>query len=152
MAFGEFESRPSYTPMADINVTPLVDVMLVLLVIFIIAAPMMTGALHMELPQVDVAAASDKPAPLEIAIEADGQVSVDGQALPMAQLAAALSLRAQAQSAQANEVQLKIDKTVPYGRVAEAMAEIQKSEMRSVSLAVQPARPKIDTTAPAPRN
>ena len=150
MAFGEFESRPSYTPMADINVTPLVDVMLVLLVIFIIAAPMMTGALHMELPQVDVAAASDKPAPLEIAIEANGQVSVDGQALPMAQLAAALSLRAQ--SAQATEVQLNIDKTVPYGRVAEAMAEIQKSELRSVSLAVQSAGPKIDSTAPAPRN
>ena len=150
MAFGEFESRPSYTPMADINVTPLVDVMLGLLVIFIIAAPMMTGALHMELPQVDVATSSAKPAPLEISIKADGQVSVDGQALPMAQLAAALSLRAQ--SAQATEVQLNIDKTVAYGRVAEAMAEIQKSELRSVSLAVQSAGPKIDSTAPAPRN
>ena len=150
MAFGEFESRPSYTPMADINVTPLVDVMLVLLVIFIIAAPMMTGALHMELPQVDVATGSAKPAPLEISIKADGQVSVDGQALPMAQLAAALSLRAQ--SAQATEVQLNIDKPVAYGRVAEAMAEIQKSELRSVSLAVQSAGPKIDSTAPAPRN
>jgi biopolymer transport protein ExbD len=150
MAFGEFESRPSYTPMADINVTPLVDVMLVLLVIFIIAAPMMTGALHMELPQVDVATGSAKPAPLEISIKADGQVSVDGQALPMSQLAAALSLRAQ--SAQATEVQLNIDKTVAYGRVTEAMAEIQKSELRSVSLAVQSAGPKIDSTAPAPRN
>jgi biopolymer transport protein ExbD len=136
--------------MADINVTPLVDVMLVLLVIFIIAAPMMTGALHMELPQVDVASSSAKPAPLEISIKADGQVSVDGQALAMTQLAAALSLRAQ--SAQATEVQLMIDKTVPYGRVAEAMAEIQKSELRSVSLAVQSAAPKIDVTAPAPRN
>jgi biopolymer transport protein ExbD len=70
--------------------------------------------------------------------------------LPMAQLAAALSLRAQ--SAQATEVQLNIDKTVAYGRVAEAMAEIQKSELRSVSLAVQSAGPKIDSTAPAPRN
>lgn len=150
MAFGEFEPRTSHTPMADINVTPLVDVMLVLLVIFIIAAPMMTGALHMELPQVDVASSSAKPAPLEISIKADGQVSVDGQALAMTQLAAALSLRAQ--SAQATEVQLMIDKTVPYGRVAEAMAEIQKSELRSVSLAVQSAAPKIDVTAPAPRN
>jgi hypothetical protein len=57
-----------------------------------------------------------------------------------------------AQSAQTSEVQLNIDKTVPYGRVAEAMAEIQKSELRSVSLAVQPAAPKIDTTPPATRN
>ena len=68
----------------------------------------------------------------------------------MAQLAAALSLRAQ--SAQASEVQLNIDKTVPYGRVAEAMAEIQKSELRSVSLAVQSAAPKIGPTPPVPRN
>ena len=150
MAFGEFEPRPLHTPMADINVTPLVDVMLVLLVIFIIAAPLMTSALHMELPQVDVPAGSVKPVPLEITIDAEGKVSVDGQALPMAQLAAALSLRAQ--SAQASEVQLNIDKTVPYGRVAEAMAEIQKSELRSVSLAVQSAAPKIGPTSPAPRN
>ena len=150
MAFGEFEPRPSHTPMADINVTPLVDVMLVLLVIFIIAAPLMTGALQMALPEVDVPAGSAKTAPLEINIDAEGQVSVDGQALPMAQLAAALSLRAQ--SAQASEVQLNIDKSVAYGRVAEAMAEIQKSELRSVSLAVQPAAPKIETTPPATRN
>jgi biopolymer transport protein ExbD len=150
MAFGEFEPHLMYTPMADINVTPLVDVMLVLLVIFIIAAPLMTGALHMELPQVDVPAGSAKPVPLEITIDAEGKVSVDGQALPMAQLAVALSLRAQ--SAQASEVQLNIDKTVPYGRVAEAMAEIQKSELRSVSLAVQSAAPRIEPTSPAPRN
>ena len=72
MAFGEFEPRPLHTPMADINVTPLVDVMLVLLVIFIIAAPLMTGALHMELPRVDVPAGSAKPVPLEITIDAEG--------------------------------------------------------------------------------
>ena len=65
-------------------------------------------------------------------------------------LAAALSLRAA--DGAATEVQLRIDKSVAYGRVAEVMAEIQKSELRSVSLAVQSAGPKIDSTAPAPRN
>ena len=150
MAFGEFEPRPSHTPMADINVTPLVDVMLVLLVIFIIAAPLMTGALHMDLPQADVASSPANPAQIEVALDSNGQLTVDAQVLAVDQLAAALSLRAQA--AQASEVQLKVDKTVPYGKVAEVMAEIQKSELRSVSLAVQSAAPKIPANSPPARN
>jgi len=150
MAFGEFEKRNTHTPMGDINVTPLVDVMLVLLVIFIIAAPLMTGALHMELPQADVASSPVNPTQIEVALDGAGQLTVDAQALPVEQLAAALSLRAQA--AQASEVQLKVDKSVPYGKVAEVMAEIQKSELRSVSLAVQSAAPKISPISPPARN
>jgi len=150
MAFGEFEKRNTHTPMGDINVTPLVDVMLVLLVIFIIAAPLMTGALHMELPQTDVASSPVNPTQIEVALDGAGQLTVDAQALPVEQLAAALSLRAQA--AQASEVQLKVDKSVPYGKVAEVMAEIQKSELRSVSLAVQSAAPKISPISPPARN
>ena len=150
MAFGEFEKRSMHTPMGDINVTPLVDVMLVLLVIFIIAAPLMTSGLHMELPQADVAPSSANPVQIEVALDSNGQLTVDAQVLALDQLAAALSLRAQA--AQASEVQLKVDKTVAYGKVAEVMAEIQKSELRSVSLAVQSAAPKIPLNSPPARN
>ena len=150
MAFGEFEKRSMHTPMGDINVTPLVDVMLVLLVIFIIAAPLMTSGLHMELPQADVAPSSANPVQIEVALDSNGQLTVDAQVLALDQLAAALSLRAQA--AQASEVQLKVDKTVPYGKVAEVMAEIQKSELHSVSLAVQSAAPKIPFNSPPARN
>jgi hypothetical protein len=64
--------------------------------------------------------------------------------------AAALSLRAA--DGAASEVQLRIDKSVPYGRVAEVMAEIQKSELLSLSLAVQTPAPKIQITSPPPRN
>ena len=150
MAFGEFEKRQSHAPMGDINVTPLVDVMLVLLVIFIIAAPLMTSALHMELPQADAPPAPTKPVLLVVALDSTGQLSVDGQPLSVSQLAAALSLRAHA--AQTTEVQLKVDKSVPYGNVAEVLAEIQKSELHSVSLAVQSAAPKIHPISPPASN
>ena len=150
MAFGEFEPRQNHTPMGDINVTPLVDVMLVLLVIFIIAAPLMTSSIHMELPQVDVSPSSVKATQLEVALDSVGQLTVDSQPLQINQLAAALSLRAQA--AQATDVQLSIDKNVPYGKVAEVMAEIQKSDLHSVSMAVQTTAPKIQSKSPIARN
>ena len=150
MAFGEFEKRQSHVPMGDINVTPLVDVMLVLLVIFIIAAPMMTGGLHMELPQADAPPPPTKLILLEVALDSTGQLRVDGQPLSISQLAAALSLRAAA--ALTTEVQLKVDKSVPYGSVAEVLAEIQKSELRSVSLAVQSPAPKIQPISPPASN
>ena len=136
--------------MGDINVTPLVDVMLVLLVIFIIAAPMMTGGLHMQLPQADAPPVPAKPVLLEVALDSTGQLRVDGQPLSISQLAAALSLRAAA--ALTTEVQLKVDKSVPYGSVAEVLAEIQKSELRSVSLAVQSPAPKIQSNSPPASN
>ena len=136
--------------MGDINVTPLVDVMLVLLVIFIIAAPMMTGGLHMELPQADAPPPPTKLILLEVALDSTGQLRVDGQPLSISQLAAALSLRAAA--ALTTEVQLKVDKSVLYGSVAEVLAEIQKSELRSVSLAVQSPAPKIQSISPPASN
>ena len=149
MSLGRFESQDAHQPMADINVTPLVDVMLVLLVIFIIAAPLMTGALSLALPSVDAPSNPANANALEVTLDSQGELRVDGQALPLSQLAAALRLRGQAASA--TEVQLKVDKAVAYGQVAEVMAEIQKSDFRSVALAVQTAAPKI-SNSPATRN
>ena len=146
MAFGEFDASPTSAPMKDINVTPLVDVMLVLLVIFIITAPLLTGSLTMDLPTADAPVSSSKSVPVEVALDSQALLTVDGQAIELKQLAAALSLRAT--DGQANEVQLRIDKSVVYGRVAEVMAEIQKSELRSVLLAVQTPAPKIPPSSP----
>lgn len=150
MAFGEFDSAPRSAPMSDINVTPLVDVMLVLLVIFIITAPLMTGALQLALPQVQAPLSSTSPTTLEVTMDSRGQLMLDAQPLPVSQLAAALNLRST--DGASTDVQLRIDKTVPYGQVAEVMAEIQKSELRSASLVVQTPAPKIPASSSPQRH
>ena len=146
MAFGEFDASPPSAPMKDINVTPLVDVMLVLLVIFIITAPLLSGSLNLSLPSVDAPAAPRQGVPVEVALDSQAVLTVDGQVMDLKQLAAALRLRAA--DGGASEVQLRIDKSVAYGRVAEVMAEIQKSELLSLSLAVQTPAPKITASSP----
>ena len=72
MAFGRLERNPGARPMSDINMTPLIDVMLVLLVIFMITAPLMTSSLRLDLPRADGAAPSDAPAFVALAIDAQG--------------------------------------------------------------------------------
>jgi len=150
MAFGEFDTSPSSAPMSDINVTPLVDVMLVLLVIFIITAPLMTGALQMTLPQVQAPAATATADATTVSINSQGQLFLDARPVPLDRLAPDLNLRAT--DGLATQVQLQVDESVPYGRVAEVMAEIQKSELRSVSLVVQTPAPKIPSSSPPLRN
>lgn len=150
MAFGEFDASPASAPMKDINVTPLVDVMLVLLVIFIITAPLLTGSLNMELPTADAPASTRKGLPVEVALDSQQVLTVDGQVVNLPQLAVALRMRAA--DGAATEVQLRVDQSVAYGRVAEVIAEIQKSELLSLSLAVQTPAPKIQPTSPPARN
>ena len=78
MAFGRLERNPGARPMSDINMTPLIDVMLVLLVIFMITAPLMTSSLRLDLPRADGAAPSDAPAFVALAIDASGGPSLLG--------------------------------------------------------------------------
>jgi biopolymer transport protein ExbD len=88
MAFGSFENSGSSQPMAEINTTPLVDVMLVLLVIFIITAPLFHEALPIDLPRVDASRLDDPPQVLSVAIDAAGDVFIDGQAVERSEMAA----------------------------------------------------------------
>jgi len=146
MAFGEFNASKTPSLMKDINVTPLVDVMLVLLVIFIITAPLLTGNLNMTLPTADAPPSASQAVSVDVTLDSQAVLSVDGQPIGLNQLAAALSLRAADDPA--TEVQLRVDQSVPYGRVAEVIAEIQKSALSSVSLAVQTPAPKIPASSP----
>lgn len=117
MSFGRLERRDAPKPMSDINMTPLIDVMLVLLVIFIIAAPLMASALKLQLPKADAATPGTGSAQvIAISIDAQGRYFLGHEALEPDALKARLqTLAAQRPDA---ELRLSADRDVPYGRVA----------------------------------
>ena len=127
--------------MSDINVTPLVDVMLVLLVIFIITAPLMVGSLSLNLPQVDAAPAGAAPRVVRLAIDAQSRVYLDEQAIDEDALARALAQRAQSAGAELPELQLQADERVPYGRVAEVMGLAQQAGLTRIAFVTERERP-----------
>jgi biopolymer transport protein TolR len=139
MSFGRLERTPSAQPMSEINMTPLIDVMLVLLVIFIITAPLLVGAVKVELPKAEGATPVDAPQFVALSIDKAGQVFVDGQPLSTEALGNTLKLTAQKNS-QA-EVQLRADTAVPYGRVVEVMGLAHKAGLSRLGFVAQAPEP-----------
>ena len=123
MAFGRLERRRADAPISDINMTPLIDVMLVLLVIFIITAPLLASSLKLDLPSVKGAAATDTPVFVALAIDAEGQLYAGDQPATQEQVIA--RVREAARRDPNTEVQLRADRRVPYGRVAELIGWVQ---------------------------
>ena len=146
MAFGRFPRTPQAKPFSEINVTPLVDVMLVLLVIFLITAPLMGGALRLDLPATE---SSSSPVPtnsLSLSIDPKGLIFIDEKPVAFEALPAVLAMQASTDASV--EVQLRADQSVPYGRVAEVMGLLQKAGLTKVALAVQAPAPKIQASYP----
>ena len=132
--------------MSEINVTPLVDVMLVLLVIFLITAPLMGSALRLDLPATE---AASSPAPinsLSLILDPQGLIFIDDKPVALEALPAVLAMQASTDASV--EVQLRADQSVLYGRVAEVMGLLQKAGLTKVALAVQPPAPKIKASFP----
>src|SRR6218665_2258476 len=123
MAFGRLERSTGPQPMSDINMTPLIDVMLVLLVIFMITAPLMTSSLKLDLPKSDAGTPSETPAFVTVAIDEQGRTFLDEQ--PLARDALAGQLAAAAKGNPRLEVQLRADRRVPYGDVATLIGLVQ---------------------------
>jgi biopolymer transport protein TolR len=139
MAFGRLERNPGSQPMSEINMTPLIDVMLVLLVIFIITAPLMTSSLKLDLPKAEGGAASNAPAFLALAIDAEGRLFLGDEAAEKRQLVQ--RARDAAQRDPATEVQLRADSRVPYGRVAEVIGWLQEAGLTRIGFVTEaPAR------------
>ncbi|MBK6850793.1 MAG: biopolymer transporter ExbD [Burkholderiales bacterium] len=137
MAFGRLERSPSPKPMADINMTPLIDVMLVLLVIFMITAPLMTASLRLDLPKGGSAPDSAPAQPLQLAITADGSFYIGDEKIAPAQIEARLADAAKRQPDA--EVQLRADRNAIYGRVAELIAQLQVLGLNRIAFITEPA-------------
>jgi biopolymer transport protein ExbD len=150
MGIGQFSSSRSnqgdnrhMLPMSDINVTPMVDVMLVLLVIFIITAPLLTHAIKLDLPKTQAAEAPAQAQAITLSFDAQGRLYWDQDALPLSQLEARLQQAASRQPQP--ELQLRADKGTRYEIIAQVMAAAQAQGLTRIGfvtepLAVPPAR------------
>ena len=122
--------------MSEINVTPLVDVMLVLVVIFIITAPLLASTIQLELPRSDAAKAVQVPEFVTLVIDRSGQAFLNDKPLSLDELRASL-LQAAAQNPD-TEVQLRADEAVPYGKVVEVMGVAQKAGLGRIGFVAEP--------------
>ncbi len=123
MTFGGFNDNKHTAPMADINVTPMVDVMLVLLVIFIITAPLFTHAIKLDLPSAQSAPAPEKPETISLSINGEGAIYWNSDLMQKNDLDAKLA--AAAQKKPQPELQLRADKSTRYEIIAQVMASAQ---------------------------
>ena len=130
MSFGRLDRNSGVQPMSDINMTPLIDVMLVLLVIFIITAPLLASSIKLDLPKTDAAKAGEVPKAVVVVVDAAGQTFLNDQPASLDELA-----RQFVTSQQANpdtELQLRADAAVPYGRIVEVMGAAQKAGLNRI--------------------
>ena len=139
MAFGRLERTQLPQPMSDINMTPLVDVMLVLVVIFIITAPLLASSIRLELPGTDAAKPNDAPRFVTVALDAKGQLFLNDKPVTAVELGQKL-----ADSGRRNpdtEVQLRADQSVAYGRIVEVMGAAQKAGLNRIGFVAEPRTP-----------
>jgi biopolymer transport protein TolR len=137
MAMGPVSGRGGRrAPMADINVTPLVDVMLVLLIIFMVTAPLMLAGVPVDLPQSRAGALDQDKKPVQISIDQAGQIYIDDRTV---QIAALPDLFAQiaaksGSGKQSPQIFLRADKALDYGRVMAVMGELNRAGLNRVAL------------------
>jgi biopolymer transport protein ExbD len=138
MAFGSFDRKNASQPMAEINMVPLIDVVLVLLVIFIVTAPLLTNAVKLDLPKATSNADIQKPEKVEFAIDASGSLFWNGERISredaVTRFAEAGTKRPQP------EIYLRADQGVAYRYVAEMLADASKAGLSKIAFVSEPAR------------
>ncbi len=135
MAFGRLERRDSPKPMGEINMTPLIDVMLVLLVIFMIAAPLMTSSLRLELPASEAATPSETLEFIAVSMAPDGSLYLGEDRLEVEAFRQRITDLARANPAM--EVQLRADQNVRYGHVAELIGWCQAAGLSRIAFVAE---------------
>jgi len=137
MAFGSFDSGVEHKPMAEINMIPLIDVMLVLLVIFIITAPLLTHAVKLDLPKASSAPNLTRPDNIQLALDAEGRAWWNGEQVDEAGLEA--RIRAAAKLEPQPEVHLRADGNLAYRNVARILSKAAKAGLMRIGFVTDPA-------------
>jgi len=127
---------PRYGAMADINTTPFIDVMLVLLIIFMVAAPLLTAGVPIDLPQAKANALNVEQKPIAIALNDQGQLFLMDQPIADADLVGKLQALANKDDAE-QRIYLRASKVVPYGRVAEIIGAVTAAGYKKVALVTE---------------
>ncbi|CAG4885342.1 Biopolymer transport protein exbD1 [Georgfuchsia toluolica] len=136
MAFASLDAADDNEPLADINMVPLIDVMLVLLIIFMVTAPLLTHAVKIDLPQASSQPNQTKPDKIELAIDAAGVLFWNGGPLPRAELNARLAQAAQQQPKP--ELHLRADRTTQYQTIAEVMSAAARVGVTKIGFVTEP--------------
>jgi biopolymer transport protein ExbD len=136
MAFGGFNENNNQAPMAEINVTPMVDVMLVLLVIFIITAPLFTHAVKLDLPNAQSTAAPEKPETITLSINAEGKLFWNNAEINELELNNRFVIAAQ--KTPTPELHLRADKSTRYEVIAKVMAGAQNNGISKIAFVTKP--------------
>jgi len=123
-------------PLSEINVTPFVDVMLVLLIIFMVAAPMMQQGIDVDLPETTTQPLRVKDEPLILTVKKDGKLFLGRQEIPQAELQAKLA--AIFENKDSKEIYLRADKEAPYGIVAKAMGAVRNAGATKMGMVTEP--------------
>ncbi|MDR6420181.1 biopolymer transport protein ExbD [Paraburkholderia phenoliruptrix] len=150
MAFGGLEKKQTAAPMAEINMTPLIDVMLVLLVIFIITAPLFTHAIRLDLPKVAAAPARETPQTISLSIDAAGKLYWNGAPITLEQMRARFAQAAQAGTASTAstatdetttaqpEIHLHAERNTRYEVIARVMGAAQQAGLERIGFVTDP--------------
>jgi biopolymer transport protein ExbD len=136
MAFASFDSKHSGAPMSEINMVPLIDVMLVLLVIFIITAPLLTQAVKLELPKASAQANDLRPQKIEFGIDAGGALFWNGEPVSRSEVQARFA--AEGSKPLQPEVHLRADQNVAYRFVAQTLADASSAGLSKVGFISEP--------------
>lgn len=143
--------RGRYRPLAEINVTPLVDVMLVLLIIFMVTAPLMTSGVPVDLPKTNATPINNDSEPLTVSINSKGEIYLQDQQVDISDLVT--KLQAMSKDNPERRIFVRGDKDLAYGRIMEVMGTITQGGFTKVALLAEqtaaPQAPAGSRTAPA---
>ncbi len=142
MAMGAPRRRGRAMPMAEINVTPMVDVMLVLLIIFMVTAPLLVAGVPVDLPDSRAKALKTDDVPIQISLDRKGQVFIDKLAVPTAALPAKLAALRTARQDDAR-IYVRADRSLDYGRVMEVVGEVSAAGFKKVALVSEAKRAPV---------